>query len=87
MSPARWGGPTRRRRTDGSALDFHKAGAPWPTCSCLNCRRARRAEDRLDGTFAGAVERMREKVREASLRELRRPIYRRLRRPDYGDEE
>lgn len=63
MTPARWEGPARPRRTTGAALAYHQAGAPWPTCSCVDCRRARRAEDRLgtSGPFAEAVERMRDR--------------------------
>ena len=52
MSPARWEGPGRRRTAAAASIAHHRAGAPWPTCSCLHCRRARRQDDQDDGASA-----------------------------------
>lgn len=53
------------------SIAYHKAGAPWPTCSCLHCRRARARDDQGEG----------DALKEA-VRRIRTPIYRELRRPD-----
>jgi hypothetical protein len=47
---------SRRVRSGAAALAYHKQGAPWPTCACVHCRRAR---DREGEVFAAHVERLR----------------------------
>lgn len=80
FAPLREPPPTPLARRTGAELvkpyprysiAYHKAGAPWPTCSCLECRRARARNDRSDG----------DDWKEA-VRRLRTTIYRDLRRPD-----
>lgn len=41
------------------SLAFHKAGAPWPTCSCPHCRVARRWDAERTGTLQTVVQRIR----------------------------
>lgn len=55
------------------SIAYHTANAPWPTCSCLHCRRARARADKGDG-WEEAVRRMRSRI----YGEL-------LRRPDPDD--
>lgn len=58
------------------SLAFHKAGAPWPTCSCPHCRHTRRVDAERTGTLESAVQR---------TRAIRARIYGELRdRPDPG---
>ena len=54
MRPARWEGPG-----PSSTAGAHRVLAPWPTCSCLDCRRARAREDAKCDTLAEAVRRIR----------------------------
>lgn len=51
----RYEGPRSRRRPEPSAIEYHRQNAPWPTCSCLACRRARVDPD--PDPFMAAVKR------------------------------
>lgn len=61
-----------------TSVGYHRARAPWPTCSCQVCREARRRNDRSGGDD------FREALRRLRTRRLRTSIYRDLRREDSG---
>lgn len=71
MSPARWEGPGQWGSSRTLDLAYHRGGAPWPTCSCPVCRRARAEEARVDAgfdRFADAAERVRSERRDPGQR-------------------
>ena len=40
------------------SIAYHRVNAPWPTCSCLECRRARSVAE-LGDAFDDGIRRMR----------------------------